>query len=140
MPSNISRRVSEAGLSRSFGLFGLSGSTNKRNKIDQTDQTTYPELVLHCSPLPPYPSLPLPLPSHNWLLSDEHFTVDGKRSEDLEGQNRFKPKGTSGNLVKSTEWLKKELAKEGHGGYDSRLGNLSDDLESRMLQYSADCS
>ena len=110
LPSNISRRVSEAGLSRSFGLFGLSGSTNKRNKIDQTDQTTYPELVLHCSPLTPHSSLltphsSLPLPSHNRLLSNEHFLVDGKRSEALEGQNRFKPKSTSGNWVKGTEWL-----------------------------------
>ena len=93
--------------SGSFGLFGLSGSTNKRNKIDQTDQMTYPELVLHPSPLiphSPFPTVP-PLPLHNRLLSNEHFLVDGKRSEALEGQNRFKPKGTSGNWVKGTEWL-----------------------------------
>ena len=46
--------------------------------------------------------------------------------------------GTSGNWEKSLEWLKKALAKEEHGGYDSRHKNLPVGLESRMLGDSAD--
>ena len=50
----------------------------------------------------------------------------------------YKPKGTSGNWVKSLEWPKKELAKEEHDGYDSRHENLPVGSESRMLRYGAE--
>ena len=43
-----------------------------------------------------------------------------------------------GNWVNHSEWLKKGLAKKEHDGYDSRYGSLPDDIESRILQYSAD--
>jgi len=47
----------------------------------------------------------------------------------------YKPKGTSGNWVKSSEQLKKELAEEEQDGYDAGHEHLPVGSESRILRW-----
>ena len=101
LPSNISRHLGGIKFIWSIRLVWF-GEQEKQDRPDSPDDLPRARASL---PIPhPLPLTP-PSPSHNRLLSDEHFTVDDQRSEALEGQNRFKPKGTSVNLVKSTDWL-----------------------------------